>query len=49
MARKASSYLFRWARKVRDLEVIMSGSSKKVARRARNKILGRKLSRLFRW
>ncbi|MBC7253137.1 MAG: hypothetical protein H5T72_04115 [Actinobacteria bacterium] len=42
-------HLFRWARKVRDLEVIASGSPKKVARRARNKILGRRLSKLFRW
>jgi hypothetical protein len=49
MARKASSYLLLWARKARDLEVMASGSPKKVARRARNKIPGRKLSRLFRW
>ncbi len=46
---KLSSRLFRLSRVIRDLEVISSGSPKKMARRARNKLLGRYLSRLFRW
>ena len=49
MARKASPYLFRWARKARDTEVIAPGNPKKMARRARNKLLGRRFSRPFRW
>ncbi len=47
---KLTSLLYRLARSSRDAQVISSGSSKKMARRARNKILGRSLvRRLFRW
>lgn len=47
---KLTSLLYRMARLSRDSEVISSGDPKKVARRAKNKILGRTLvRRLFRW
>lgn len=49
MARKASSYLYRLARKTRDLEVLSSVNPRRIARRAKNKLLGRRLSRIFRW
>ncbi|NPV58925.1 MAG: hypothetical protein HPY75_04590 [Actinobacteria bacterium] len=49
MARRASSYLYRMARWTRDLEVLSSGNPKRIARRAKNKLLGRRLSRIFRW
>lgn len=47
---KLTSLLFRMARLSRDAEVITSGNPKKVARRVKNKFLGRTLvRRLFRW
>lgn len=51
MARKRSlaSQLFKAARTCRDISVVASGSPRKVVRRARNKVLGRRLGRLFRW
>lgn len=49
MARKPSSYLYRLVRRSRDLEVLLSGDPKKMARRAKNRFFGRKLSRIFRW
>lgn len=49
-AMKLTSLLFRLARLSRDAEVIASGNPKKMARRVRNKALGRTLvRRLFRW
>ncbi len=45
---KLTTFLYRMARLSRDAEVIASGNPKKMARRARNKYLGRKLLwRLF--
>lgn len=49
MATKASSGLYKAARTARDIEVLASGSPKKIARRAKNKLLGRLLARLRVW
>ncbi|MHB1390978.1 MAG: hypothetical protein ACYCXF_07075 [Thermoleophilia bacterium] len=47
---KLTSFLYRAARLSRDAEVITSGSPKKMARRVRNKALGRTVvRRLFKW
>jgi hypothetical protein len=51
MARRRSltSLLFRTARRVDDLETLASGNPKRVARRAKNKLLGRVLGRAGLW
>ena len=47
---KLTSFLYRLARLSRDAEVIASGNPKKIARRAKNKVLGRTVvRRLFKW
>lgn len=47
---KLTSWLYRMARLSRDAEVITSGSPKKIARRVKNKILGRTIfRRINRW
>jgi len=47
---KLTSFLFRVARLSRDAEVISSGNPKKIARRVKNKVLGRTIvRRMFRW
>jgi len=47
---KLTSWLYRMARLSRDAEVITSGNPEKMARRVKNKILGRTIvRRLFKW
>lgn len=42
---KITKLLYKLARISRDIEVVASGNPKKVVRRVKNKILGRKLIR----
>jgi hypothetical protein len=42
---KAVSFLYKMARQANDVKVITSGDPKKMARRVKNKIIGRKLIR----
>jgi hypothetical protein len=47
---KLTSWLYRMARLSRDAEVIASGNPNKMARRLKNKALGRTIvRRLFKW
>jgi hypothetical protein len=49
--RSLSGRLFRLARSVDDIEALASGNPKRIARRAKNKLLGRALGRggFWRW
>jgi hypothetical protein len=49
MAKKKSSDMYKAARTARDLEVLASGDPKKIMRRAKNKLVGRLLSKLKIW
>jgi len=46
--RTVVNLLYRLARLLRDVEVYASGNPRRVARRLRNKVLGRWVGRLFR-
>jgi hypothetical protein len=46
---RLSSKLFRVARRVDDIEAVASGDPKRVARRAKNRIVGRLLARAGLW
>jgi hypothetical protein len=44
-----SSIFYKLARMSRDVKVLSSGSPKRIGRRAKNKFLGRKMSKLWKW
>ena len=46
---KLSRLLWAWSRKTRDLEAISSGDPNNIARRSKNKVLGRGLGRAGVW
>jgi hypothetical protein len=47
---KFVSFLYRIARLANDLETFTSGNPKRIARRLKNKVLGRKIaSRMYKW
>lgn len=45
MAKKTVSFLYQLARMANDIEKLSSGDPKRIARRAKNKYIGRKLVR----
>ena len=42
---KSVSFLYKLARKLNDVKVITSGDPKKIVRRVKNKVIGKKLIR----
>ncbi len=47
---KFVSFLYKAARTANDIETLLSGNPKRIARRMKNKLIGRKLaSRMYRW
>ncbi len=47
---KLVSLLYKLARTTNDIETVASGNPERIARRLKNKLIGRKIvSKLFRW
>ncbi|HEY3397131.1 MAG TPA: hypothetical protein VGM19_05660 [Armatimonadota bacterium] len=47
---KTVSFLYQLARTANDVETLASGNPKRIVRRLKNKLIGRKVaSRLYRW
>jgi hypothetical protein len=44
-----SSIFYKLARMSRDVKVLSGGSPKRIGRRAKNKFLGRKISKIWKW
>jgi hypothetical protein len=44
-----SSLFYKMARVSRDIEVVSSGNPKRIARRAKNKWLGRRIGKIWKW
>lgn len=50
MAKKRpSSFFYRMARMSRDIEVLSSGKPSRIARRVKNKWLGRRMGKIWKW
>lgn len=47
--RNIVSTLYQIARTANDINTLASGNPKRIARRVRNKIIGRALGRVYRW
>lgn len=46
---KLTSLLFKSARRAKDIEVLLSGSPIKIARRGKNKLIGRRIGKLWKF
>ncbi|NLO74726.1 MAG: hypothetical protein GX100_11555 [candidate division WS1 bacterium] len=47
---KLVSFLYKLARTANDIETVASGNPKRIARRLKNKLIGRKIvSKMMRW
>ncbi len=47
--RNIVSFLYQLARTANDIQTLASGKPTRIARRVRNKVLGRALGRVYRW
>jgi len=47
MTKKVSKKLYKTARIINDIETLASGDPKKIARRAKNKLLGKLLRKIW--
>lgn len=46
---KARSKLYKLARKLGDIEALTSGSPKKMLNRGKNKAIGKRINKVWRW
>lgn len=44
-----SSFFYKMARMTRDIEVLSSGKPSRISRRAKNKWLGRRMRKIWKW